>query len=381
MGFKDLLRIMIQKEGSDLFLTTGAPPSMKAYGKLVPMSSQPLPPGAVKQIAYQIMSPEQIAEFEKSPEMNLAISDPEIGRFRVNVFQQRGQVALVARNIKTEIPSWQSLGLPEILTKLIMQKRGLVLFVGGTGSGKSTSLAALIDYRNTNSDGHIITIEDPVEFVHQHKKSIVNQREVGVDTKSYEAALQNTLRQAPDVILIGEIRSQETMEHALAFAETGHLCLSTLHANNANQALDRIINFFPEERHKQLFMDLSLNLQGFVSQRLIPTVDGKRAAAIEILLGTPRVSDLIKQGKVDEIKEVMEKSENQGMKTFDSALFDIYNAGRITLEEALKNADSKNNLRLKIQLSEGKSATGDDEDNSGLGGLALQPKDDDGRGH
>ena len=378
MGFKDLLRIMIQKEGSDLFLTTGAPPSMKAYGKLVPMSTQPLPAGAVKQIAYQIMSPEQIKDFEKSPEMNLAIADPDIGRFRVNIFQQRGQIAIVARNIKTEIPSWQSLGLPEVLTKLIMQKRGLVLFVGGTGSGKSTSLAALIDYRNTNSDGHIITIEDPVEFVHQHKKSIINQREVGVDTNSYEEALKNTLRQAPDVILIGEIRSQETMEHALAFAETGHLCLSTLHANNANQALDRIINFFPEERHKQLFMDMSLNLQGFVSQRLIPTVDGKRAAAIEILLGTPRVCDLIKQGKVDEIKEVMEKSENQGMKTFDSALFDLYKAGRISLEEALKNADSKNNLRLKVQLSEGKS-TGDDDD-GGLGGLALQPKDDSG-GH
>ncbi len=380
MGFKDLLRIMIQKEGSDLFLTTGAPPSMKAYGKLVPMSTQPLPPGAVKQIAYQIMTPEQIKDFEKSPEMNLAIADPDIGRFRVNIFQQRGQIAIVARNIKTEIPSWQKLGLPEILTKLIMQKRGLILFVGGTGSGKSTSLAALIDYRNTNSDGHIITIEDPVEFVHQHKKSIINQREVGVDTKSYEEALKNTLRQAPDVILIGEIRSQETMEHALAFAETGHLCLSTLHANNANQALDRIINFFPEERHKQLFMDLSLNLQGFVSQRLIPTVDGKRAAAIEILLGTPRVCDLIKQGKVDEIKEVMEKSENQGMKTFDSALFDLYKAGRISLEEALKNADSKNNLRLRIQLSEGKKPTGEEDDDSGLGGLSLQPKDDSG-GH
>ena len=378
MGFKDLLRIMIQKEGSDLFLTTGAPPSMKAYGKLVPMSTQPLPPGAVKQIAYQIMSPEQIKDFEKSTELNLALADTAISRFRVNIFQQRGQIAIVARNIKTEIPSWQSLGLPEVLTKLIMQKRGLVLFVGGTGSGKSTSLAALIDYRNTNSAGHITTIEDPAESVHQHKKSIINQREVGVDTKSYEEALKNTLRQAPDVILIGEIRSQETMEHALAFAETGHLCLSTLHANNANQALDRIINFFPEERHKQLFMDMSLNLQGFVSQRLIPTVDGKRAAAIEILLGTPRVCDLIKQGKVDEIKEVMEKSENQGMKTFDSALFDLYKAGRISLEEALKNADSKNNLRLKVQLSEGKS-TGDDDD-GGLGGLALQPKDDSG-GH
>ncbi len=381
MGFKDLLRIMIQKDGSDLFLTTGAPPSMKAFGKLTPMSTQSLPPGAVKQIAYQIMSAEQIKEFEISPEMNLAISDPDIGRFRVNIFKQRGQIAIVARNIKTEIPSWKDLGLPEVLTSLIMQKRGLVLFVGGTGSGKSTSLAALIDHRNTNSDGHIITIEDPVEFVHQHKKSIINQREVGVDTKSYEDALQNTLRQAPDVILIGEIRSQETMEHALAFAETGHLCLSTLHANNANQALDRIINFFPEERHKQLFMDLSLNLQGFVSQRLIPTVDGKRAAAIEILLGTPRVCDLIKQGKVDEIKEVMTKSENQGMKTFDSALFDLYKAGKISLEEALKNADSKNNLRLRVQLSEGKQGNEEDDEDSGLSGLSLQPKDDNARGH
>ena len=379
MVFKDLLRIMIERDGSDLFLTTGAPPSMKAFGKLTPLGSQVLPDDAVKKIAWQIMNPEQIKDFEKNPEMNLAISDPEIGRFRVNIFKQRGQLALVARNIKTTIPSADSLGLPQILKTLIMQKRGLVLFVGGTGSGKSTSLAALIDHRNTNSDGHIITIEDPIEFVHQHKKSIVNQREVGVDTLSYEQALQNTLRQAPDVILIGEIRSHETMEHALAFAETGHLCLSTLHANNANQALDRIINFFPEERHRQLFMDLSLNLQGFVSQRLIPTVDGKRAAAIEILLGTPRICDLIKQGKVDEIKEVMEKSENQGMKTFDSALFDLYKNGRISLEEALKNADSKNNLRLKVQLSEtGDSGDGNAEEGSGL---SLAPKDDDGRGH
>lgn len=379
MGFKDLLRIMIQKEGSDLFLTTGAPPSIKAHGRLIPLSQQILPAGAAKKIAYQIMSSEQIKEFEISPEMNLAISDPEIGRFRVNIFQQRGQIGIVVRNIKTEIPHWKDLGLPEVLTTLTMQKRGLVLFVGGTGSGKSTSLAALIDLRNSNSDGHIITVEDPVEFVHQHKRSIVNQREVGVDTKSYEAALQNTLRQAPDVILIGEIRSRETMEHALAFSETGHLCLSTLHANNANQALDRIINFFPEERHRQLFMDLSLNLRGIVSQRLIPTVDGKRVAAFEVLLGTPRVSDLIKQGKVDEIKEVMEKSENQGMKTFDSALFELYQAGRIGLEEALKNADSKNNLRLRIQLSEGKSFDDADTD-AASEGMSLQPKDDSSRG-
>jgi len=331
----------------------------------------------VKKIAYQIMNAEQIEQFEKSPEMNMAISDPDIGRFRVNIFQQRGEIAIVARNIKTEIPSAASLGLPPILNDLIMQKNGIVLFVGGTGSGKSTSLAALIDHRNKNSDGHIITIEDPVEFIHPHQKSIINQREVGVDTNSYEEALQNTLRQAPDVILIGEIRSRETMEHALAFAETGHLCLSTLHANNANQALDRIINFFPEERHKQLFLDLSLNLQGFVSQRLIPTPDGKRAAAFEILLGTPRVCDLIKQGEVMELKEVMEKSEQQGMKSFDSALYDLCKSGKISYEEALKNADSKNNLRLRIQLSEGKGADQTDiDDNEDIGGLSLVQADD-----
>ena len=375
MGFNDLLKMMIEKDGSDLFLTTGAPPSMKAFGKLTPLIDKKLPEGMVKKIAYQIMNPEQIKQFEKNPEMNLAIADPEIGRFRVNIFQQRGEVAIVARNSKTVIPSAASLGLPLILNELIMQKRGIVLFVGGTGSGKSTSLAALIDYRNKNSDGHIITIEDPVEFIHPHQRSIVNQREVGVDPRSYEEALKNTLRQAPDVILIGEIRSRETMEHALAFAETGHLCLSTLHANNANQALDRIINFFPEERHKQLFLDLSLNLQGFVSQRLIPTVDGKRAAAIEIMLGTPRLCDLIKQGKVMELKEVMEKSEQQGMKTFDSALFDLYKAKRISYEECLKNADSKNNVRLRIQLSEGKRTDEDlDEDDRGF---ALVGKDDD----
>ncbi|MFT6296248.1 MAG: twitching motility protein PilU [Glaciecola sp.] len=374
MGFKDLLKMMIEKDGSDLFLTTGAAPSIKAHGKLSPLIDKKMPEGMVKKIAYQIMDEEQIRDFEKNPEMNLAVADPDIGRFRVNIFKQRGEVAIVARNIKTEIPSADSLGLPPILKDLVMQKRGIVLFVGGTGSGKSTSLASLIDHRNKTSDGHIITIEDPVEFIHPHQKSIVNQREVGVDTNSYEEALQNTLRQAPDVILIGEIRSRETMEHALAFAETGHLCLSTLHANNANQALDRIINFFPEERHKQLFLDLSLNLQGFVSQRLIPTVDGKRAAAIEILLGTPRICDLIKQAKVLEIKEVMEKSEQQGMKTFDSALFDLYKQGRISYEETLKNADSKNNVRLRIQLSEGKPAGEEELDDSG--GLSLVTQDE-----
>ncbi len=323
------------------------------------------------------MNQDQISEFEKSPEMNLAIQEADVGRFRVNIFQQRGEVGIVARHIKTDIPQFTDLGLPAILTDIIMSKRGIILFVGGTGSGKSTSLAALIDYRNKNSDGHIITIEDPVEFIHNHHKSIVNQREVGMDTMSYEDALKNTLRQAPDVILIGEIRSRETMEHALAFAETGHLCLSTLHANNANQALDRIINFFPEERHKQLLLDLSLNLRAFVSQRLVPTVDGKRAAAIEILIGSPRVNDLIKQGKISELKEIMEKSEQQGMKTFDGALYALYKEGRISYEDALNNADSRNNLRLRIQLADGSDGQSDmpgEEEESGS--LSLVSKDE-----
>tara|TARA_R110002072_G_scaffold4663_7_gene32601 strand:+ start:52776 stop:53909 length:1134 start_codon:yes stop_codon:yes gene_type:complete len=377
MTFKELLRTMVEREASDLFLTAEAPPSIKVFGHLVPLGSTDLSADVVSAVAHQIMSEEQSHDFDKDPEMNLAISDPEIGRFRVNIFRQRGQLAMVVRHIKTDIPTSQELGLPSVLTDLIMQKRGLILFVGGTGSGKSTSLAALLNHRNETSDGHIITIEDPVEFVHPHKKSIVSQREVGVDTNSYESALKNTLRQAPDVILIGEIRSRETMEHALAFAETGHLCVSTLHANNANQALDRIINFFPEERHKQLFLDLSLNLRGLISQRLIPSVDGKRAAAFEILLGTPRVCDLIKQGKVDEIKEVMDKSEEQGMRTFDSALYELFAAGRITLDEALRNADSKNNLRLKIDLHKGSTgtATVQEEETDEFAGLSLSPKD------
>jgi len=351
MEFDDYLKILADKDGSDLFLSTGAPPSAKFHGKLMAIDRKIMHPGEVEAIANQVMNEEQKSEFDKKPEMNLAISLSNIGRFRVNIFKQRNQVAMVIRAIKVDIPNWKLLNLPDILPKLVMQKRGLILFVGGTGSGKSTSLASLIDYRNSNSSGHIITIEDPVEFVHQHKKSIVNQREIGVDTDSYEDALKNTLRQAPDVILIGEIRDQATMEHALAFAETGHLCISTLHANNANQALDRIVNFFPEERHKQLFLDLSLNLQAFISQRLIPTVDGKRCAAIEILLGSPRVCDLIKKGSIGEIKEVMAKSETAGMMTFDSALLKLYSEGKISHEEALKNADSKNNLALKIKLS------------------------------
>ncbi len=372
MELMDMLKQMAEMDGSDLFLTTGAPPSVKVFGKIALLNHTVMGKGDVKKIAYSIMNSEQIAQFENNPEMNLALGQTGVGRFRVNIFQQRGEVGLVARTIKTDIPNFRTLGLPELLTEVMMQKNGLILFVGGTGSGKSTSLASLIDYRNTHSAGHIITIEDPVEFIHSHKKSIVNQREVGIDTHSYEEALKNTLRQAPDVILIGEIRSRETMEHALAFAETGHLCLSTLHANNANQAIDRIINFFPEERHKQLFLDLSLNLRAFISQRLIPSVDGKRAAAVEIMLGTPRLADLIKNGKIDELKEVMEKSENLGMRTFDSALYHLYKQGRISLDEALKNADSKNNLRLKISLDEADSAKA----NSALGGLSLVDKDE-----
>lgn len=352
MKFKDYLKVMIMKDASDLYLTTGAPASAKIQGLLTPLEQSPIPPGLVNEIAEKIMTDEQNKAFREKPEMNLAISEPGIGRFRVNIFKQRNQVGMVVRAIKMDIPSADSLGLPMVLKKLIMQKRGLILFIGGTGSGKSTSLASLIDYRNTNSAGHIITIEDPIEFVHHHKKSIINQREVGVDTDSYEDALKNTLRQAPDVILIGEIRDRETMEHAIAFAETGHLAISTLHANNSNQALDRIINFFPEERHKQLLLDLSLNIRGFVSQRLIPTIDKKRAVAIEVLLGTPLICDLIMKGEVGQIKEIMEKSENLGMQTFDGALFHMHKEGKISLEEALRNADSQNNLRLRISLAE-----------------------------
>lgn len=366
MRIHDWLKKLATENGSDLYLSTGAPPCAKFQGALKPIDSTIMRPGEIKDIAYEIMDPTQQAEFEQELEMNLAMSISGFGRFRVNIFLQRNEVAIVARNIVADIPNWKDLRLPEILTEVLMRKRGLVLFVGATGSGKSTSLAALIDYRNSNSSGHIVTIEDPVEYVHNHKKSIVNQREVGVDTRSWHNALKNTLRQAPDVILIGEIRDRETMEHAIAFAETGHLCISTLHANNANQALDRIINFFPEERRAQLLMDLSLNIQAFVSQRLIPTVDGKRCAAIEILLGTPMVADLILKGEIEGIKEVMAKSENVGMKTFDSALYELYREGLISEEEALKNADSPNNVRLKIKFAK------EGGDDGGAMGLTLE---------
>ena len=379
MELKDYLLLLAQKDGSDIYLSTGAPPCAKFQGVLRALAKEPLMPGQVKEIAYPVMDAAQIAEFERTLEMNLAIGESGIGRFRVNIFRQRGEISMVIRNIKTELPKAADLGLPPILTQVIMEKRGLILFVGGTGSGKSTSLAALIDHRNSNSGGHIITIEDPIEFVHRHKRSVINQREVGVDTLSYADALKNTLRQAPDVILIGEIRDRDTMEHALAFAETGHLAISTLHANSANQALDRIINFFPEERRPQLLTDLSSNLRAFVSQRLIPTVDGKRVAAIEVLLNSPMVATLIKRGEVAGLKEIMEKSTGQGMQTFDQALFDLYQAGKITLDEALKNADSVNNLRLRINLSGEKPAAAAVPSGLGLSLEALaEPEESEG---
>jgi len=341
---------------------------------LKPISKEPLKPGDVEAIADEIMDETQRDDFRRELEMNLAISIPNCGRFRVNIFRQRNEVSIVARYIVMDIPHWQDLGLPEVLPDLIMRKRGLILFVGATGSGKSTSLAAMIDHRNSHSSGHIVTIEDPVEFVHRHKKSIVNQREIGVDTRNWHNALKNTLRQAPDVILIGEIRDRETMEHAISFAETGHLCISTLHANNANQALDRIINFFPEERRDQLLLDLSLNLQGFVSQRLIPNLAGGRSAAIEILLGTPMVKDLIAKGAVGDIKEIMEKSTEHGMQTFDQALLALAQAGKISQEEAIRNADSANNLRLKFKLAQ----ENPDVSNVSSGGFTLEGAEDGG---
>lgn len=350
MEFEDMLIKLATENGSDLYLATGAVPSIKFNGVLTPIQEHPMELGQVAEIANRIMDEEQRIIFDKELEMNLALSLSKVGRFRVNIFRQRNEISIVARNIKLDIPTFEELKLPPILLDVIMEKRGLVLFVGATGSGKSTTLAALIDHRNTNTSGHIITIEDPIEYVHPHKKSIINQREVGVDTRSFHAALKNTLRQAPDVILIGEIRDRETMEHALAFAETGHLAISTLHANNANQALDRIINFFPEERRPQLMNDLGNNLKAFVSQRLVKTKDGKRRAAIEVLLGTATIQDMIRRGDFGNIKEIMEKSVNLGMKTFDQCLFELFCEGAIDEEEALRNADSVNNLKLKIKL-------------------------------
>lgn len=353
---RDLLKLMIEKEGSDLFITVGFPPAIKVHGKITPVSKTELTPDNTKALAYAVMNDKQLKEYEATKECNFAVNPVGVGRFRANAFIQQGYCGLVMRTIETEIPNLDKLKLPEVLKDIVMTKRGLVIMVGGTGSGKSTSLAAMIDYRNENTFGHIITIEDPIEYIHPHKSCIIMQREVGMDTDDWEIALKNTLRQAPDVILLGEIRDRMTMEFGIAFAETGHLAMATLHANSANQALDRIINFFPEERRQQLLMDLSLNLKAVIAQRLLKTRDGKgRAAAIEIMLNSPLISDLILKGEVHEIKTIMSKSNELGMKTFDQALFDLHEDDLVTLEDALRNADSMNELRLRIKL-EGKAA-------------------------
>lgn len=368
---RDLLKLMVDKKGSDLFITVDFPPAIKIDGKVTPVSKTQLTAENTKALAYAIMNDRQLKEFEATKECNFAIAPTGIGRFRVNTFVQQNHTGMVLRTIETEVPTIDQLGLPDVMKEVAMTKRGLVIMVGGTGSGKSTSLAAIINHRNENSYGHIITIEDPIEYVHPHKNCIVMQREVGVDTDDWDIALKNTLRQAPDVILLGEIRDRETMEFGIAFAETGHLAMATLHANSANQALDRIINFFPEERRNQLLMDLSLNLKGIISQRLLKHSDGKgRVAAIEIMLNSPLIADLVLKGEVHEIKNIMSKSNELGMKTFDQALFDLYEADKITYEDALRNADSMNELRLRIKL-EGKAAKGTDK-LEGLDHLALE---------
>ncbi|MBA4743271.1 MAG: PilT/PilU family type 4a pilus ATPase [Azoarcus sp.] len=347
----DLLRLMVQKNGSDLFITSGFPPAIKIDGKIVPQSNQVLTPQHTAELARAIMNDRQAAEFEATKECNFAVAPPSIGRFRANAYIQQSRVGLVLRTISQTIPTFEDLGLPAILKDIAMSKRGLVIFVGGTGTGKTTSLAAMVDFRNEHSYGHIITVEDPIEFVHPHKNCIITQREIGIDTDHWEAALKNTLRQAPDVILMGEIRDRETMDYAIAFAETGHLCLATLHANSTNQALDRIINFFPEDRRQQLLMDLSLNVRALISQRLLPLKERKgRAPAVEIMLNSPLISDLIFKGDVPGIKEVIKRSRELGMQTFDQSLFDLFEDDLITYEDALRNADSINDLRLQIKL-------------------------------
>ncbi|WP_278361459.1 PilT/PilU family type 4a pilus ATPase [Stutzerimonas kunmingensis] len=375
MEFEKLLRLMVEKGGSDLFITAGVPPSMKVNGKIMPVSKTAMSPEMTRETVHGVMNEQQRREFTESHECNFAISARGIGRFRVSAFYQRNLAGMVLRRIETNIPTIEELKLPDILKKLSMTKRGLVLFVGATGTGKSTSLASMIGYRNKNSSGHIISIEDPIEFVHQHQNCIVTQREVGIDTSSFEVALKNTLRQAPDVILIGEIRTRETMDYAVAFAETGHLCLATLHANNANQALDRIINFFPPDRHNQVWMDLSLNLKAIVAQQLVPTPDGKgRRAVIEVLINTPLAADLIRKGEVHELKSLMKRSTELGMQTFDQALYNLYVQGEITYEDALLHADSANDLRLLIKLG---SETDGEHLTSVSQGLSLEVSDDD----
>jgi len=373
MDVSALLKLMDQKKASDLFITAGLPPSIKVDGRLAAITPTSLTPQDTAEIVASMMTPAQRDEFEATRECNFAISESGVGRFRASAFYQRGQVGVVLRRIETYIPSIEELKLPPILKNLSMTKRGLIIFIGATGTGKSTSLASMIGYRNKNGSGHIITIEDPIEFVHNHQNCIVTQREVGIDTESYEVALKNTLRQAPDVILLGEIRDRETMNYAIAFAETGHLCLATLHANNANGAMDRIINFFPEDRRPQLFMDLSLNLKAFIAQQLIPRADGKgRRVCVEILLGTPLVHDLIRKGEVHKLKDLMKQSRQQGMITFDQALFELFKAGEITYDDALHYADSANEVRLMIKLDKGDV----DQYAAAMDGIELVEEDD-----
>lgn len=372
IDFDKLLKVVVDQGASDLFVTAGLPPSIKVNGRMMPMSKTALTAEQAREMVHGTMTEPQVHEFEAERECNFAIHSPVAGRFRISAFYQRNFAGMVLRRIETEIPTLDDLQLPAIVKELAMTKRGLVIFVGATGTGKSTSLAAMIGYRNEESRGHIITIEDPIEFIHEHRGCMVTQREVGVDTPSFEVALKNTLRQAPDVIMIGEIRSRETMDYGLAFAETGHLCLATLHANNANQALDRVINFFPADRHDQVWMDLSLNLRGMVAQQLIPTPDGTgRRAAIEVLLNTPLVADNIRKGDVHNIKEIMTKGSEVGMQTFDQALYTLFKAGEITYRDALASADSANDLRLMIKLQ------GGDEEESGVQGLSLETNEDD----
>jgi twitching motility protein PilU len=375
IDFEKLLEMVVKREASDLFITAGMPPSIKVNGVMTPLSKTGLTPELSLQCVQSIMNEKQVQEFEEERECNFAIHSPTAGRFRVSAFFQRNHAGMVLRRIETDIPSCEDLGLPDVIKELAMTKRGLIIFVGATGTGKSTSLASMIGYRNANSKGHIISIEDPIEFIHEHRGCIVTQREVGVDTPSFEIARKNTLRQAPDVIMIGEIRSRETMDYAVAFAETGHLCLATLHANNANQALDRIIHFFPADRHDQVWMDLSLNLRGMMAQQLVPTPDGTgRRAAIEILINSPLVADRIRKGEVHLIKELMSKSTEQGMQTFDQALYNLFRAEIITYEAALAHADSANDLRLLIKLG---AEDGDEALETATSGLSIEGSEDD----
>ncbi len=374
MELEKLLKVVVDKNGSDLFITAGVPPSVKLSGRIVPITKNPLTPEQTRELVYGSMNEKQKAEFEENHECNYALSARGIGRFRASAFFQRNLCGMVLRRIETEIPKLEELELPDVIRDLAMTKRGLIIFVGATGTGKSTSLAAMIGHRNRNSRGHIISIEDPIEFIHQHHGCIVTQREVGVDTESFEVALKNTLRQAPDVILIGEVRTKQTMQYAVTFAETGHLCLATLHANNANQALDRIINFFHPDQHNQIWMDLSLNLKAIVAQQLIPTPDGKgRVAAIEVLVNTPLAQDMIRKGEVDKIKGLMSKSGEAGMQTFDQALYHLYSDGKITYKDALAHADSANDLRLMIKL--GADAASAEELSSSVDKLSIQDDD------